>query len=300
MQKVRDAANRQGALNVLVLASVCAGVLSSTARGDETITFYATAFLPTATTITVGETVHFVHSAGSHTVTSGTSSAPSGSPGALFDVELDATAPLFSYTFNTPGTYSFFCRDHETGLVGTIVVEPFFVVVGVVNNAFTPEDVHVFAGDQVRWEWIEGLHSVTSGASSAPADNPGALFDSPLTGAQPVFIHDFTTPGTFPYFCLPHEAFNMYGSVHVQQLFIRGDTNSDGQIDVADPITLLGHLFLQEPEPACTDAADATDDGTLNIADAILQLSYLFGGGTLPAPFPQAGADRSSDALYCY
>jgi hypothetical protein len=43
----------------------------------------------------------------------------------------------------------------------------------------------------------------------------------------------------------------------VAERFIRGDTNSDGVVDLADPVTILTVLFLNEGEIACEDAGDA-------------------------------------------
>lgn len=264
------------------------------------IEYFQNAFIPTSATITAGDSVTWIWVAGAHTVTSGLSSDPADDPGTLFDAPIDASNPSFTYTFGVPGVYSFFDRLHETGLVGTITVNPFEVVAGVVNNAFTPADLVIFQGDRVRWQWIEGTHTVTSGASSNPADDPGAMFQAPSTAGQPVFIHVFDTPGHFPYFCIPHELFGMAGSVRVQRVFIRGDYNADGGVDVADPVALLGHLFAGVPLATCPDAGDANDDGSLDIADAVSVLAYLFGGAAvLPAPFPNSGPDRTPDGLLC-
>lgn len=83
------------------------------------------------------------------------------------------------------------------------------------------------------------------------------------------------------------------------ETFIRGDTNSDVDVNLADAITLLGFLFADDFPPDCPDAADANDDGTLDLADAISILSYLFSDADdLPAPFPGCGPDGDpGDAL---
>ncbi len=81
-------------------------------------------------------------------------------------------------------------------------------------------------------------------------------------------------------------------------LFVRGDVNDDDTINIADAISLLGHLFGGAPAPGCIDAADANDDGAMNIADAISILGHLFGGeGPLPLPFPACGPDPTPDDL---
>lgn len=95
------------------------------------------------------------------------------------------------------------------------------------------------------------------------------------------------------------------------RLFVRGDVDGSGRIDITDWIYLLTSLFLSGPAPACFDAADADDSGSLSITDAIYGLSYGFRGG--PAPLPptpsdgawaadgrdECGQDVSPDALDC-
>lgn len=89
--------------------------------------------------------------------------------------------------------------------------------------------------------------------------------------------------------------------------FQRGDTNSDGALNIADAIYLLGNLFpIGAPNVLdCEDAADANDDGSLNIADAVAILGALFGSPAVPLPHPgsSCGADvapaEPSDALTC-
>ncbi len=87
--------------------------------------------------------------------------------------------------------------------------------------------------------------------------------------------------------------------VHAQK-FLRGETNNDGTVDIADAIWLLSYLFNQGPPPACLDMGDANDDGNVDIADAIFLLAYLFAGGpTPPAPFFQPGEDPTQDLIDC-
>ena len=83
--------------------------------------------------------------------------------------------------------------------------------------------------------------------------------------------------------------------------FIRGDSNLDGQVDISDPVTLLGILFLGNDDPGCADAHDGNDSGEADISDAIYMLSYLFSGGRVPpAPFGECGCDETdTDNLDC-
>jgi hypothetical protein len=68
--------------------------------------------------------------------------------------------------------------------------------------------------------------------------------------------------------------------------FVRGDVNSDGQINISDAVRIFGWLFTGGPQPECMDAADVNDDGgaALNITDGIFLLDWLFRGGAIPLP----------------
>ena len=83
--------------------------------------------------------------------------------------------------------------------------------------------------------------------------------------------------------------------------FLRGDANGDAVVDISDPLTILGALFVGEGEMACEDAADSNDDSILDISDAVHTLSFLFlGSVVVPAPgTTSCGPDPSADSLGC-
>lgn len=82
--------------------------------------------------------------------------------------------------------------------------------------------------------------------------------------------------------------------------FLRGDVNSDGGLDLADPISLLGYLYSFQEKPACMDASDVNDDGRIDLADGIKLLEYLYNNlPVLPGPFPYCGSDPTEDDLDC-
>jgi hypothetical protein len=81
--------------------------------------------------------------------------------------------------------------------------------------------------------------------------------------------------------------------------FLRGDSNGDGGVNIADASTTLSYLFQSGSIP-CADAADANDSGALDIADAIYALAYLFTAGPPPPPpHPVPGTDPTADPLDC-
>ncbi len=82
-------------------------------------------------------------------------------------------------------------------------------------------------------------------------------------------------------------------------VFVRGDANVDGGIDISDAVLMLSSLFADSGRVLCEDAADADDNGALNITDPILLLGVLFGGeGALPPP-STCGPDPTADRLSC-
>ncbi len=82
-------------------------------------------------------------------------------------------------------------------------------------------------------------------------------------------------------------------------VFVRGDLNDNGTLDVSDAVFGLTALFVRGAElPGCLDSADINDDGLFNIADPITLLSHLFVVGSPPPhpPFPECGQDPTLDA----
>ncbi|MEM7263003.1 MAG: hypothetical protein AAF488_13505 [Planctomycetota bacterium] len=82
-------------------------------------------------------------------------------------------------------------------------------------------------------------------------------------------------------------------------LFVRGDANSDGTVDVSDGVFTLGFLFSGGDTPACLSSCDGNDDGGVDVSDAVYILGFLFSGGD-PIPAPNTcGVDPTDDTLTC-
>lgn len=110
---------------------------------------------------------------------------------------------------------------------------------------------------------------------------------------------------------IPWEAMsiNDYGVFSYQDLnvgavlFIRGDANDDGKVDLADVIKILLYLY-QNDDNSCLDAMDTNDDGRLNLADAVYLLQFYF-PDRVPQPpppvypYPECGIDLTADGLGC-
>src|SRR3954462_2720782 len=84
------------------------------------------------------------------------------------------------------------------------------VSVSVGNNFFNPKDITVNVGDTVTWVWIGSGHDTvaTDGTWNSGLKNAGATFPFTFTAAH--------AGRRFDYFCPPHRAIGMVGSVTVR------------------------------------------------------------------------------------
>jgi len=85
-------------------------------------------------------------------------------------------------------------------------------------------------------------------------------------------------------------------------VFVRGDSDSSGEVNISDPVYTLNYLYQGGRAPFCLDAADANDDGTLDLSDPVATLAFLFlGGSPLPDPGGTLGKDPTeNDSLTCF
>jgi len=88
-----------------------------------------------------------------------------------------------------------------------------------------------------------------------------------------------------------------------EKLFVRGNANNDGKVDIADPIFVINALFRQGEPLDCEDAADANDDGLIDASDAVYLISFQFNkpnpSVAPPPPFEACGVDPTADAVEC-
>jgi hypothetical protein len=91
----------------------------------------------------------------------------------------------------------------------------------------------------------------------------GIVPNSILTDSFAVIAKDYCNADT--------QAVNVY-------VYIRGDVNADGVINVTDVVYLINYLFLVPPGPAPVpqEAGDANCDGVINVTDVVYLINYLF------------------------
>ncbi|MCP4567996.1 MAG: M28 family peptidase [FCB group bacterium] len=76
--------------------------------------------------------------------------------------------------------------------------------------------------------------------------------------------------------------FNQGEVIFVPNLFLAGDANYDGSINVGDPVYIINYVFKSGDPPMPLAAGDANGDCAVNIGDAVYLIGYIFKSG--PAP----------------
>jgi plastocyanin len=89
---------------------------------------------------------------------------------------------------------------------------------------YAPAEITITAGQTVHWKNVALFgHTVTADASLAKRPADVALpagagpFNSGNIGLGKEFSYTFTVPGTYKYFCIPHETSGMTGTVIVNK-----------------------------------------------------------------------------------
>ncbi len=89
---------------------------------------------------------------------------------------------------------------------------------------YVPEEVTISAGQTVVWTNTSStFHTVTNDPALAKDRSHAQLppeaqpFNSGDIAPGEVFQHTFDVPGTYVYFCIPHEAIGMVGKITVQK-----------------------------------------------------------------------------------
>lgn len=141
---------------LVTVAIVVASALPAPAT-THTVNQVGFDFVPDSLTIQQGDTVQWIRSGGTHTVTEGTPCTPNGG----FNEPLTAANPLVSITFNSPGTVDYFCTPHCSGfnMFGVIIVEPCPAADGNINGDGSTDGLD-----------IEAFVRAVIGGSPAPAE----------------------------------------------------------------------------------------------------------------------------------
>lgn len=112
---------------------------------------------------------------------------------------------------------------------------------GQIDTAFIMEN------EAVAWVHVSGFHTVTNG-EGALDPQAGTVFDVPFDGSG-FFTHTYSDPGTFPFFCRPHELSEMKGVVVVQAVAdvakLPGDATGIGFTAAPFPVPTRGGVTFR-------------------------------------------------------
>ena len=105
---------------IAIAPSAFADVTVTNAAGSSTPGCEPNCFIPNPVTIEAGDTVTWQNDdTAAHTATGGT---PTGGPSGVFDSSLIMAGSSFSNTFDTAGSFDYFCMVHPW-MEGTVIVE---------------------------------------------------------------------------------------------------------------------------------------------------------------------------------
>ncbi|HTD21014.1 MAG TPA: plastocyanin/azurin family copper-binding protein, partial [Terriglobales bacterium] len=169
---------------------------------------------PAITTINVGDTVEWDWIGGT---TGGTHSTTSGScPGGICSPDGIWGSPVqfegsFSYTFNTAGTFTYYCIPHGSEMTGTVIVTSDFTVSisdptgGNVGGPIFPSQETMFDGNVVATSGFNnpislscqpGATALPSPCSPSPASAPPGFSFTITAGANTPGHYSFAAQGT--------------------------------------------------------------------------------------------------------
>lgn len=109
-------------------------------------------------------------------------------------------------------------------------------------------------------------------------DLPGWLqrIDDSLVGTTP----DSAVAASFQ--VIASDPFSSDTQTVTISVYVCGDVNADGNINVADAVFLITYVFKGGVAPSPVETGDANNDGNINVGDAIYIINYVFRGGDAP------------------
>ena len=69
------------------------------------------------------------------------------------------------------------------------------------------------------------------------------------------------------------------------QVYDRGDSNHNGNVDVSDAVFLINYSFAGGEAPDPIDLGDVNCDSSVDVSDAVYLINYAFAGGPAPCPW---------------
>jgi hypothetical protein len=107
--------------------------------------------------------------------------------------------------------------------------------------------------------------------------------DRYATGGEPVWIGlaDFDGDGDLD--AVTSDAADQTISILFnEQLYVCGDANGSGDVDIDDVVFIITYIFAGGVPPDPLESGDANCSGDVDIDDAVYLITYIFAGGNPP------------------
>jgi plastocyanin len=108
---------------LLLLSPVCRAATETVNVGQGGLRFVDQVSNTSTSVINEGDTVQWIWQSGPHSTTSGTCSSTCTADG-KWDSGVNSNPHTFNFTFNTAGTFPYFCSIHTTAMIGKVIVNP--------------------------------------------------------------------------------------------------------------------------------------------------------------------------------
>lgn len=120
--------------------------------------------------------------------------------------------------------------------------------VEVGSNYFEPIGLFIEPGTTVQFEFVSGSHSVTAYTDRIPQE--ATAFDSDVRSSE-TFEHTFTQPGTYDYYCIPHQT-TQVGRIVVGEPGGPAESNAipHGSVPGSEEIVDRGTISIDDFESA--------------------------------------------------
>ncbi|MDD4052372.1 MAG: M6 family metalloprotease domain-containing protein, partial [candidate division Zixibacteria bacterium] len=159
-----------------------------------------------------------------------------------------------------------------------------FDLIAPVNDSVTMDPKPTFiwhaSGDGDLHDAVHYRVLWADNAEFTDADSSDAIFDTTYTMPESLLLGNV--------YSWKVNAYDLFGGVtpsqNVNQLkmWLFGDANSDGKVNVGDAVFIITYVFRGGPAPNPLAVGDVNGDCKINVGDAVYLITYLFRSGTPP------------------
>jgi len=128
------------------------------------------------------------------------------------------------------------------------------ITVKVANFQFTPKRVNAVARDIIKWQWVNGSHTTTSGAIPAGA----VSWSKSINTSSRTFQYTVKKIGKYSYHCIPHQSLGMTGIIVVSTSAIAALADFDIELSQGEK-AVINWKTMNEKDIASYSVQRSTD-----------------------------------------